>query len=294
MKRIEKTVFISYRRADAPWALTIYQWLKSHGYDVFFDFEGIASGSFADVILENIRARAHFLALLTPTALDRCDVPGDWLRREIEEAMVTRRNIVPIMLDGFSFGADATKAKLTGHLTGLSGYNGLAVAPSMFDDAMSKLDARFLNVERDSVIHPASVRAMEVAEHQQNAANVAIAGEIRRAERFALTTAQRIEEMTCPYCDSPLASLTFTRALRDVDDARSPDEQEVMEFVCGYAVVNRRGVRPCSKPSENNKSVMVNVPVAITLRVSSAEAAPVFDPATQTFKSADSSRDGTT
>ena len=72
MARIEKTVFISYRRADEPWALAVFENLTQHGYDVFIDFDRIASGNFATVILENIRARAHFLVLLTPTALERC------------------------------------------------------------------------------------------------------------------------------------------------------------------------------------------------------------------------------
>src|SRR5688572_19454352 len=95
--RIEKTVFISYRRTSVPWALAIYQSLTHHGYDVFFDYEGIGAGDFEQVILENIRARAHFLVLLTPSALERIADPGDWLRREIETALRTRRNIVPLM-----------------------------------------------------------------------------------------------------------------------------------------------------------------------------------------------------
>jgi len=95
MGRIEKTVFISYRRTNAPWALAVYQDLTYHGYDAFFDYLGIVSGDFERVILENIRARAHFLVLLTPSALERCGNPGDWLRREIETGLEARRNIVP-------------------------------------------------------------------------------------------------------------------------------------------------------------------------------------------------------
>jgi hypothetical protein len=49
--------------------------LTQPGYDAFFDFTGIASGDFESVILENIRARAHFLILLTPSVLERCDEP---------------------------------------------------------------------------------------------------------------------------------------------------------------------------------------------------------------------------
>ncbi|MGI8959400.1 MAG: toll/interleukin-1 receptor domain-containing protein [Bryobacteraceae bacterium] len=80
MERIEKTVFISYRRTNASWALAIFQDLRYHGYDVFFDFNGIASGDFERNILQNIGARAHFLVLLTPSALERCGDPEDWLR----------------------------------------------------------------------------------------------------------------------------------------------------------------------------------------------------------------------
>jgi TIR domain len=59
MKRIEKTVFISYRRTNFPWALAVSQDLTHHGYDVFLDFTGIASGDFERVILENIAASAR-------------------------------------------------------------------------------------------------------------------------------------------------------------------------------------------------------------------------------------------
>ena len=41
MARVEKTVFISYRRSDFPWALAIYQHLTHNGFDVFFDYKGI-------------------------------------------------------------------------------------------------------------------------------------------------------------------------------------------------------------------------------------------------------------
>jgi hypothetical protein len=46
MERIDKTVFLSYRRTNVPWALAIFQNLTNHGYDVFFDYTGIASGDF--------------------------------------------------------------------------------------------------------------------------------------------------------------------------------------------------------------------------------------------------------
>src|SRR5262245_54236006 len=142
MDRVEKTVFLSYRRTNLAWALNIYQDLTQHGYDVFFDFQGIASGDFESRILENVRGRAHFLVLLTPSALERCGEPGDWLRREIETALDCERNIVPLMFEGFDFGAPAIAPYLTGRLADLKRYNALSVPAAFFLEAMSRLRDR--------------------------------------------------------------------------------------------------------------------------------------------------------
>jgi len=179
MARVEKTVFISYRRTNAPWALAIYQNLNNNGYDVFFDFNGIASGDFESVILGNIKARAHFIVLLTPSALERCGEPGDWLRREIEEALAIKRNIVPLMLEGFDFGTPAIAKQLTGKLAALRKYNALDVPASYFLAAMERLREKFLNVPLEGVLHPASAAAQEATESQQAAAGTAPAVEER-------------------------------------------------------------------------------------------------------------------
>ena len=173
MARIEKTVFISYRHTNASYALAISQSLTHNGFDVFLDYKGIASGDFEQIILENIRARAHFLVLLTPSALERCDEPSDWLRREIEEALETRRNIVPLMLEGFDFGVPSIASKLTGKLAVLKRYNGLTVPAEYFDAAMTKLRDKFLNVPLDTVLHPASQFAQQAAKTQRAAAAAA-------------------------------------------------------------------------------------------------------------------------
>jgi tetratricopeptide (TPR) repeat protein len=167
MERIEKTVFISYRRTNVPWALAIFQNLQSNGFDVFFDYNGIASGDFEQVILGNIAARAHFLVILTPSALERCADPKDWLRREIEAALGYKRNIVPLILEGFSF--DAKTNQLSGPLADLRHYNGLSVPAEYFLEAMDRLRDRFLNVPLTAVLHPYS-HAGQLAVAEQKAA----------------------------------------------------------------------------------------------------------------------------
>src|SRR5215472_4681336 len=173
MGHVEKTVFISYRRTNIPWALAIFQNLTSNGYDVFFDYNGIASGDFESVILGNITARAHFLVLLTPSALERCNETGDWLRREIETALDTHRNIVPLMLEGFDFGTPAISNQLTGKLADLKRYNALSIPADYFLEAMGRLRDRYLNVSLEAVLHPASLSAQQAVREQQAVAETA-------------------------------------------------------------------------------------------------------------------------
>ena len=173
MERVEKTVFLSYRRTNIPWALAIFQNLTHHGYDVFFDYNGIASGDFERVILGNINSRAHFLVLLTPSALERCDDPADWLRREIEAALAHQRNVVPLMLEGFDFGTPKIASRLTGALAALKRYNGLSIPSEYFLEAMERLRGRYLNVPLAAVLHAASPTAQRAAAEQEAAARLA-------------------------------------------------------------------------------------------------------------------------
>jgi hypothetical protein len=187
MERIEKTVFLSYRRTNITWALAIFQNLTQNGFDVFFDFNGIASGDFERIILGNITARAHFIVLLTPSALERCNDPVDWLRREIETALANQRNIVPLMLEGFDFGTPKIASQLTGKLAALKRYNGLSVPPEYFPEAMEKLRSKYLNVPLASVLHPASPFAQRAAAEQKHAAGAAPAvheGELTAQQWF--------------------------------------------------------------------------------------------------------------
>ena len=173
MERIERTVFLSYRRTNVPWALAIFQNLNQHGYDVFFDYNGIASGDFERVILGNITARARFLVLLTPSALERCGDPADWLRREIETALANQRNVVPLMLEGFDFGTPTIANQLSGTLAPLKAYNGLSIPPEYFMEAMERLRGKYLNVPLTAVLHPASLPARRAATEQKAAADAA-------------------------------------------------------------------------------------------------------------------------
>ncbi len=164
MPQIDNTVFISYRRTNKFTALAIFKELKARGYDVFFDYNSIKTGDYSQVILREIKARGHFLVILTPSALERCNEPGDWVRREIEHAMLHKRNIIPLMFDGFDFGDMAQY--MTGDLMLLRNYNGLRVPVDYFDAAIARLCDDYLNIPIQSVLHPtptANLKEVETA-----------------------------------------------------------------------------------------------------------------------------------
>jgi regulator of sirC expression with transglutaminase-like and TPR domain len=162
---VQRTVFISYRRIAPFHARAVYQHLSSNGYDVFMDVERMDSGAFDEILLRQIAARAHFVLLLTPGALDRCANPDDWLRREIEHAIDMKRNIVPVTFDGFDWVTAAPL--LTGNLSILGRYNGLNVPTDFFEEAMVRLRTRYLNIDVDAVIHPTPAADKVVIEERK-------------------------------------------------------------------------------------------------------------------------------
>jgi len=153
---MEKSIFISYRRSTSKYlARLIYNALSQHEYDVFFDVSTLDNGQFDTVILNQIAARPHFIVILSPGAFVRCVNPDgtdnqqDWLRIEIERAMDLKRNIVPIIEEGFSF--ETERAYLTGKLSELPRYNAVKLVHEYFDPAMQMLQTRFLKARVENI-----------------------------------------------------------------------------------------------------------------------------------------------
>jgi hypothetical protein len=111
--------------------------------------------------------------LLSPSALHRCNEPGDWLRREIETALANQRNIVPVLLEGFDFDLPEIGDRLTGTLGGLRNYNALRILQDYFDEGMQRLRDRYLNVPLTAVLHPPLPSTQRAALEQKAAANAA-------------------------------------------------------------------------------------------------------------------------
>ncbi len=207
--QVQKTVFISYRRTNPFHALAIYQHLDTLGYDVFYDVDSLRGGDWLQAIIENIKARAHFLIILTPSAIERFNEPGDVMRQEIETAIDTQRNIIPLIMEDFDF--KQAETHLTGKLAVLPRYNGLEIPARFFRYAMQELHEKHLQQDVTTIIHPLSFKASTVAQEQQAAATAAPPVTERQlsAEEYFERACQAVENWDY---DGALAD--FTEALR--------------------------------------------------------------------------------
>ena len=103
-QQISYDVFLSYRRegGDAQ-ALIIREKLVQRGLRVFLDVTDLHKGYFDEALLQYIDETPSFIVILSPGSLDRCQEEGDWLRREIAQAIKAGKNIVPVLMKGFRF-----------------------------------------------------------------------------------------------------------------------------------------------------------------------------------------------
>ena len=131
------TLFLSYRRdPSADLARYIHDRLTALGIDVFFDVENINGGRFATIIEKEIINREHFLVILTPQTL-----ASEWVRREIETALKHRRNIIPLLAQGFTFAQP-----LPSEIKDLADYSGI---PYDFQDPNRAIERI---IDRKSVV----------------------------------------------------------------------------------------------------------------------------------------------
>lgn len=128
-------IFISYRRDGGDMmAHILYERLTQKGYSVFQDVESLRSGKFNTAIYEKIEQCKDVILILPPNALDRCVDEDDWVRKEIIYALKNKKNIIPIMLRGFSWPEELPK-----EIADIRYLNGLEANTEYFDQFLVKL-----------------------------------------------------------------------------------------------------------------------------------------------------------
>ena len=128
-------IFISYRRDGGEYTARILcDRLQDMGYRVFFDVESLRSGEFNTRLYNAIDSCKDVLVILSPGALDRCVNPDDWVRRELEYALMREKNVIPVLLRGFTF-----PDTLPETLEPLRYRNGLEANSQFFDAFLQRL-----------------------------------------------------------------------------------------------------------------------------------------------------------
>lgn len=101
-------IFISYRRVGGyETARHIYDLLKRDGYSVSFDQDNLMNGNFDKVLLDRIAKCKDFILICDADVFSRTieeqgDKEHDWLFVELAEALKLDKNVIPIMLRGFT------------------------------------------------------------------------------------------------------------------------------------------------------------------------------------------------
>lgn len=140
MRKDKYDIFVSYRRTSYDTANLIATRLRFLGYSVFFDTESLRSGKFNDQLYDVIRSCKDFILVLPPNALDRCVNTDDWVRLEVCKAMEMNKNVIPIMLNGFSWPEPMPQG-----MEDLRNYQALTTTSvEYFDMAIKMLQQRYL------------------------------------------------------------------------------------------------------------------------------------------------------
>ena len=138
-------IFISYRREGGyAMARLLYECFNNSGLSVFLDLEELRAGPFNQKLYEAIDACENFILVLPPNSLDRCSAENDWLRLEIEHAIKQKKNIIPVMMVGFTF-----PEELPPSLQVLPFFNGVQSSREYFDATIKKLISMLRGVKLD-------------------------------------------------------------------------------------------------------------------------------------------------
>ena len=102
---INYDIFISYKRKSLPTANNLYYRLTTRGYSTFFDLEEMGRDNFNVQLLNYIENAKDVFVILEEGSLDGCKKDNweeeDWFCHEIAFALEKKKNIIPILLNGY-------------------------------------------------------------------------------------------------------------------------------------------------------------------------------------------------
>lgn len=99
-------IFLSYRRLDSEGRISgrdvariLQKEFTLYGYEVFFDYSEIKDNEFENTIIPAIHNSKVYILVLTKDTLLRCSNLGDWVRREMREAIKSNIKLLRLNVD---------------------------------------------------------------------------------------------------------------------------------------------------------------------------------------------------
>ena len=94
--------------------------------------------NFDEQLLAQISECACVLIILSKGALDRCNDPDDWVRRELLHADRENKPILPLRMPGFEF---SDLARLPEPIANISSLHSIEYSHTYFEAAMMRLES---------------------------------------------------------------------------------------------------------------------------------------------------------
>jgi hypothetical protein len=141
--------FISYRRETGSDLASLLKVQLENSYHkrIFLDVKELQVGRFDEALLKRIEETPNFILILSKASLDRCDYKNDWLKREIVHALKTNRNIIPLLIEGFSFPTEDKWNLLPSEMKIIASLNGVSYSHIHQDAAIRQIASYMMTVK---------------------------------------------------------------------------------------------------------------------------------------------------
>ena len=123
----------------------ISRYLSDKGFRVFWDPSHLDNISSVDTYSSIIRSANNFILLLTDDVFDGCLNPNDFVRNELELAILNNCNIVPVFFSGNE--NEVFKRELPPSLEYLRNLNGVSFDPTFIEPFMDRLTKFLIKVD---------------------------------------------------------------------------------------------------------------------------------------------------
>lgn len=146
--------FISYRRENGFYlARLVRDQLEKRNISAFLDLEELRSGEFNKKLYDAIGSSENFILVLPPNSLDRCVNDEDWVRKEIMAAIEMKRNIIPILGEGFEWPRKENcldYEQLPAEIRNLENFSGVKASKDYLDAMIDRLISFMIGVHPEN------------------------------------------------------------------------------------------------------------------------------------------------